>query len=109
MSPNQEKILWLVQAFEEKGDGVNAWLLARGLDITPDYAEELCQALVTKACLEQTSPGERPSYRLTAPGRRALRELMVRRAESLEHLPELFVQKQEQIEAELSAPKATNK
>jgi len=86
MSPNQEKILWLVQVLEEKGHGVNAALLARGLDITPDYAEELCQTLVSKACLEQISLGERPAYQLTWQGRRALRELMVRGAESLQDL-----------------------
>ena len=105
MSPNQERTLWLAQAFEQKGNKFNSRLLARALETTPDCAESICQVLLAKGYLVQSQGESSFSYRLTGEGQKALRELLVRRAESLEHFPDEFMQMHKQLEDQLNAGK----
>lgn len=109
MFPNQEKTLWLVRELEERQDGVSPALLVHALVTTPDCVERICQTLQAKGYLEETRSAENSRYRLTEEGRKVLRELLVRGAESLEHLPAEFIQRQEQIEAELVTQKADSR
>ena len=109
MSPDQERTLWLTQAFEQKENGLNSRLLARALETTPDCAESICQVLLAKQYLEQSQAEGSFSYRLTEEGRKALRELLVRKAESLEHFPDQFIRRQKEIEDELNAAKASSR